>query len=115
MIFTLTDKNKEASENYKELWSEIGTIRGIEPIKYEKDFIKIKFESDDDLPLGKIPNIPVCMIIVKSVFQENNKYYPQGFCMNVFMSMNVKMKMILMLFIEVLRDFDCLIHQLCKV
>ena len=39
--------------------------------------MKIKFESDDNLPLGKILNIPVCVIIVKSVFQKNDKYYPQ--------------------------------------
>ena len=39
--------------------------------------MKIRFESDNDLPLGKILNIPVCVIIVRSVFRENNKYYPQ--------------------------------------
>ena len=39
--------------------------------------MKIKFESDDDLPLGKILNIPVCTITVRSAFQENNNYYPQ--------------------------------------
>ena len=49
----------------------------IEPIKYEKNFMKIKLESNDDLPLGKILDIPACVIIVKSVFQESNKYYPQ--------------------------------------
>ena len=39
--------------------------------------MKIKFESDDNLPLGKILNIPVCLTIVKSVFHEDNKYYPK--------------------------------------
>ena len=39
--------------------------------------MKIKFESDDNLPLGKILNIHACAIIVQSVFQENDKYYPQ--------------------------------------
>ena len=39
--------------------------------------MKIKFESNDDIPLGKILNIPVCTIIVKSVFEEDGKYYPQ--------------------------------------
>ena len=39
--------------------------------------MKIKFESDYDLPSHKILNIPVCVIIAKSVFQENDKYYPQ--------------------------------------
>ena len=59
--------------------------------------MKIKFESDDNLPLGKILNIPVCVIIVRSVFQVNNKYHPQVFYINFFMNMNMNMKMIFML------------------
>ena len=81
LVFALTDKNKEALENYTELWdemkNEIETIIGIEPIKYEKFFMKIKFESDDGLPVGRILSIPVFAIIFKSVFQENDKYYLQ--------------------------------------
>ena len=80
MVFALIDKNKEALENYTELWDEvkdqIEIISGNEPIEYKKYFMKIKFESDDDLPLGKMLNIPVCVIIVRSVFRKNNNYYP---------------------------------------
>ena len=65
LIFALTDKNREALENYKELWNEvkeeIRIIRGIEPSEYEKDVMKIRFESDYGLPLGKILNIPLCV------------------------------------------------------
>ena len=39
--------------------------------------MKIRFESDDDLPLGNILNIPMCVIAVGSVFKRDNKYYPQ--------------------------------------
>ena len=46
--------------------------------------MNIKFELDDKLPLGKILNIPVCVIIVRSVFQENNKYYLQVFLHEFF-------------------------------
>ena len=47
--------------DYTELWDEIiELINGNKEIKYSRDFMKIKFESDDDLPLGKIINIPVC-------------------------------------------------------
>ena len=46
--------------------------------------MKIRFESDDNLPLGKILNIPVCVIIIRSVFQENNKYYPEVFLHECF-------------------------------
>ena len=88
LIFASTDKNKEASEDYTDLWDEIkGQIEltsGNKPIEYQKDFMKIKFESDDNLPLGKILNIPVCIVIVRSVFQKNKNYYPQGFLHECF-------------------------------
>ena len=41
--------------------------------------MKIKFNSDDDLPLGKILSLHNMTITVRSVFQEDNKYYPQVF------------------------------------
>ena len=55
----------------------IVTISGKKPIEYKKDFMKIKFEPDDNLPLDKILSIPVCITTVRSVFQEDNNYYPQ--------------------------------------
>ena len=55
--------------DYTELWDEIKEhtelISGYKVIKYSRDFMKINFESDDDLPLGKIINIPVCVTVVK--------------------------------------------------
>ena len=81
LIFASTDKNKEAVENYTELWNEIKyqfkMIRGNKPIERGKGFMKIKFESDGDLPLAKILSIPVCIVTVGSAFQENDNYYPQ--------------------------------------
>ena len=81
LILASTEKNGKALENYTELWNEIKEqielISGNKVIKSEKGFMKIKFESNDDLPLGKILNIPVCIIIVRSVFEEDGKYYPQ--------------------------------------
>ena len=47
-------------------------------MEYEKDFMKIRFESANDLPLGKVLNIPV-MVLTGSVLQEDNAYYPQAF------------------------------------
>ena len=81
MIFASTDKNKIVLEDYTELCDEIKEqielITGHKVAQYSKDFMKKKFESDDDLPLGKILNIPVCVIIVRGVFEEDSKYYPQ--------------------------------------
>ena len=81
MIFALTEKNEKSLENYTELWDEIKEqielISGNKVSNYDKGFMKIKFKTNDDLPLGKIINIPVCVIIVSSVFKEDGKYYPQ--------------------------------------
>ena len=41
--------------------------------------MKIKFDSDDNLPLNKLINIHIVTIVVRTVFHENNKYYPQVF------------------------------------
>ena len=40
--------------------------------------MKIKFNSDDELPLSKTIEIPSIIIVVRAVFHEN-KYYPQDF------------------------------------
>ena len=81
IAFTPTEKNKEALKDYKKLWEEtkrqIEVINDDEPIEYRKDFMKIKFESDDDLPLGKTFNILDMIIVVASVLEKNGKYYPQ--------------------------------------
>ena len=39
--------------------------------------MKIKFDSNDDLPLNKQLKFPTMTIIVRSVFEENGKFYPQ--------------------------------------
>ena len=47
--------------------------------------MKIKFNSDDELPLNKTAEIPIMTIVVRTISLENNKYYPQVFldeCLN---------------------------------
>ena len=41
--------------------------------------MKIKFNSDDELPLNKTIEILSMTIVVRAIFLENNKYYPQVF------------------------------------
>ena len=41
-----------------------------------KKSIKIKFNSDDKLPLNKTTKIPSKIIVVRAVFHENSKQYP---------------------------------------
>ena len=97
MIFASTDKNGEALENYTELWDEIkGQIEtkcGNKPIEYNRDFRKIRFESDDDLPLGEILNILMCIIVL--FFKKTATIIHKLVYMNVCTSVNMNMKMIL--------------------
>ena len=44
-----------------------------------KIFKKIRFESNDDLPLNKPIKLRLLTIIIRSVFSENGKFYPQLF------------------------------------
>ena len=80
LIFALTEKNKVMLKIYIKLWDEIKEqtelITGDKAIKYSKDFMKIRFKTNDDLLLNKIINIPVCVIIVSSIFKENHEYHP---------------------------------------
>ena len=41
--------------------------------------MKIKLNSDDELPLNKTIEISSMIIVVRAVSYENNKYYPQVF------------------------------------
>ena len=44
---------------------------------YDEKNIKTKFNSDDELPLYKTIKIPTITTVVRAVFHENNKHYPQ--------------------------------------
>ena len=47
--------------------------------EYEQDYMKIKFYSDDKLPLNKELKFLSVTIVIRSVFEEDGKYYPQAF------------------------------------
>ena len=44
-----------------------------------KKYMKIKFDSDNELPLNKTIEIPTIAIVIRAIFLENNRYYPQVF------------------------------------
>ena len=44
---------------------------------YDEKNIKIKFDSDNELPLNKTLEFPAIAIVVRVVFLQNNKYYLQ--------------------------------------
>ena len=77
------DKNKEVSKKYEEVWEgvkkEIETINGGKKIEYEKDYMKIRFKSNDDSPLNKPIKLHLLIIIIRCVISENGKFYPHNF------------------------------------
>ena len=57
----------------------IKTINGGEAGEYEKDSMKTKLNSDNNLSSNTILKFHMLTVIVSCVFQENGKYYPQVF------------------------------------
>ena len=86
--FLTLDENKELLKKYNDVWNGIkNKIKEISSgeCDYEKDYMKIKFNSDDNLPL-KFHNIT---ITIRSVFEEDGKLYPQVFLDDTLYELNV--------------------------
>ena len=49
---------------------------------YDKIYDVISFDNDDILSLNSIINIYSTTIIIKSVFKDNSKFYPQIYLTN---------------------------------
>ena len=81
--FASTDKNKEVLKKYEQLWDEIKKQMKIincgKPGEYEKEFVKFKCISDQNLSLNKILKLYVLTVINRYKFEKDGKYYPQVF------------------------------------
>ena len=88
-----TDENKEVLEKYTELWdgikNEIETINGGKKGEYGKDFMKIKFNTDDNLPLNKPLKLHLLTIIVRCISEEDGKFYLQLYLDNSLYELRV--------------------------
>ena len=81
LIFASVGENKEVLKTYADVWdgvkNKIKAINGGQENDYEKDYMKIKINSDHDLPLNKPLKFHVMTIIIRTVFKEDGKLYPQ--------------------------------------
>ena len=81
LVFDSTNENIKVFKKYTELWdgikNEIKAINGGKENNYGKDYMKIKFNSDHDLPLNKPLKFDAMTIIVRSLFEEDNIFYLQ--------------------------------------
>ena len=77
------NENKALLKKYADVWdgikNEIKAINGGKENDYGKDYMKIKFNSDNDLPLNKPLKFHAMTIIIRSVFEEGGKRYRQVF------------------------------------
>ena len=48
-------------------------------LEYDKDYMKIKFESNNILPVNKDVNIHIATIVIRAIFAKDGRYYPQLF------------------------------------
>ena len=82
LIVALTGSNNEVLKKYAEVWSgikdQIKKMNGSVG-EYGKDYMKIKFDSDDDLPLNTLLKFRILTIAVRCIFEKDDKYYPQIF------------------------------------
>ena len=70
---------KNCTELWDEIKNEIKIINGGKEGQYGKDFLKTKFDTDDDLLLNKLLKFPAMTIVLRSVFEDDGKFYPQIF------------------------------------
>ena len=77
LSITLTDSNNDVLIKYAEVWNgiknQIKKINNDSVVEYDKDYMEIKFDSDDNLPLNKVLKSHALIIIVRSVFQRDGK------------------------------------------
>ena len=46
-------------------------------VEHDKDYMKIKFESNNIFRIDKDVNIYTATIIIRAIFAKDGKYYPQ--------------------------------------
>ena len=83
---TFDDSDNESKgllKKYEDVWdgikNEIKAINGGKKNNYGKDYVKIKFNSDNNLPLNKSLKFHTMTIIIRSVFEEGGKLYLKVF------------------------------------
>ena len=75
----------EVLKKYSEVWNGIKDC--LEKInkddseleEYDKDYMKIKFKTEDDVPLNKVLYFINITVVIRNFFEKDGKYYPQIF------------------------------------
>ena len=73
----ILQKYQEVFDGTKEIIKKLNDYG--QPIKYDGNYMKIKFNTDDNIPLNRIIYFPTITIIIRSITKKDDKYYPQLF------------------------------------
>ena len=91
LVFDSTNENEELLKKYNDVFNGIkDKIKEIDDdwLEYAKDYMKIKFSSDDDLALNKSLKFHLMTITIRCVFKEDNELYPQVFLDDTLYKLN---------------------------
>ena len=91
-VFNSADENQELLKKYNDVWNRIrDKIKEISngEIDYEKDYMKIKFNSDDNLPLNKPSKFYNITTTMMTFFEEDGKLYPPVSLDNTLHELNI--------------------------
>ena len=72
------DAYKKLVDIFKSIKNKI-TEKTSDALEYDKDYMKIKFESNNIFPTDKVVNIHLATIVIRAIFAKDGKYYPQLF------------------------------------
>ena len=78
----LVISDKDAYKKLVDIFENIknkSTEKTWDVVEYDKDYMKIKFESNNIFPIDKDVNIYTATIIIRAIFAKDGKYYPQLF------------------------------------
>ena len=92
LVFDSTDENKDLIKKYNDVFNGIrDKIKEIDSDEcdYEKDYMKIEFNSDDDLPLNESLKFHLMPITIRSVLEEDGRLYPQVFLDDTLYELNI--------------------------
>ena len=72
------DVYKKLIDIFESIKNEI-TEKTWDALEYDKDYMTIKFESNNIFPTDKDVNIPTATTVIRAMFAKEGKYYPQLF------------------------------------
>ena len=92
LVFDSTDENKELIKKHNDVFNGIrDKIKetNSDECDYEKDYMKIEFNSDDGFLLKKPLKFHLMTITIRSAFEKDGKLYPQVFLYDTFYELRI--------------------------